>query len=176
MTAGAGNIIAFNGNIGVGVGNFASGVPAIENSILRNSIFANGQLGIDLAPGTGVTPNDPGDADTGPNMLQNFPVIEKATTKQVHGRLDSQPGGTYRIEVFANQSCDPSGYGEGERFLGAVVVMTDKRGEAKFKLKFPAAVGAGQFLTATATDGAGNTSEFSACAATQRDDGAADGN
>src|SRR5204863_1434339 len=97
------------------------------------------------------------------------------TTKQVHGRLDSQPGGTYRIEVFASQSCDPSGYGEGERFLGAVAVMTDQRGEAKFKLKFSAAVGAGQFLTATATDGAGNTSEFSACVAIRTDDSADDG-
>src|SRR5207249_4222983 len=74
VTAGAGNVIAYNRNIGVGVGNFVTGVPAIENSILGNSIFANGQLGIDLAPGSGVTPNDPGDADTGPNNLQNFPV------------------------------------------------------------------------------------------------------
>src|SRR2546425_9092 len=83
-------------------------------------------------PGPGVTPNDPGDADTGPNMLQNFPVLERASTTQVRGRLDSRPGGTYRIEVFANQSCDPSRYGEGERFLGAVVVTTDRRGSAKF--------------------------------------------
>ena len=175
VTAGAGNVIAYNRNIGVGVGNFITGVPAIEDSILGNSIFANGQLGIDLAPGTGVTPNDPGDADTGPNNLQNFPVLEKASTKQVHGRLNSQPGGTYRIEVFANASCDQSGYGEGARFLGALTVTTNPQGDAQFKLKFSAAVNAGQFITATATDAAGNTSEFSACTVAGKDDPSAAG-
>jgi hypothetical protein len=173
VTDGAGNVIAFNRNFGVAVGNLVAGVPAIENSILRNSIFANGQLGIDLFP-PGVTPNDPGDGDTGPNNLQNFPVLEKASTKQVHGRLNSQPGGTYRIEVFANGSCDPSGYGEGQRFMGAVSVTTNPQGDAKFKLKFSSAVAAGQFITGTATDAAGNTSEFSACALAGKDDGADD--
>ena len=171
----AGNVIAYNRNIGVGVGNLITGVPAIEDSILGNSIFANGQLGIDLAPGTGVTPNDPGDADTGPNNLQNFPVLEKASTKQVHGRLNSQPGGTYRIEVFANTNCDQSGYGEGARFIGALTVTTNPQGDAQFKLKFSAAVSAGQFITATATDAAGNTSEFSACTVAGKDDPAAAG-
>ena len=163
-TAGAGNIIAFHSNIGVGVGNFAPGVPAVGNSILGNATYSNGQLGIDLAPGTspGVTPNDPGDTDTGPNNLQNFPVLETANAKAVHGRLESTPGTVFRIEFFSNAACDPSGYGEGEFYLGALTVTTNPQGKVAFK--FESTLTAGQLITATATDSTGNSSEFSACA------------
>ena len=37
------------------------------------SIHSNGGLGIDLSA-NGVTPNDPGDGDAGPNDLLNFPL------------------------------------------------------------------------------------------------------
>ena len=40
-------------------------------------MFATGGLPIDLG-GDGPTPNDPGDADTGPNGLANSPSIELA--------------------------------------------------------------------------------------------------
>ena len=49
------NVIAFNAADGVYV--FGSG--ATGNTIQRNSIYGNGDLGIDLGDG-GVTPNDPG--------------------------------------------------------------------------------------------------------------------
>src|SRR5262249_32258259 len=65
--AGAGNIIAHNAEIGVDV--FG---PTINNSILGNSIFDNGKLGIDLNARDGVTLNDVGDVDDGVNHLQNF--------------------------------------------------------------------------------------------------------
>ena len=56
--AGAGNIIAFNSNIGVKIGE-SSFDSSTGNAILSNSIFANGALGIDLGA-DGVTPNTPG--------------------------------------------------------------------------------------------------------------------
>src|SRR2546423_10428521 len=71
-----GNLIAGNGGRGVGVAFvFATTGLAIEG----NSIFSNGGLGIDLNA-DGVTPNDLGDGDPGPNNLQNFPILTSVTS------------------------------------------------------------------------------------------------
>ncbi len=64
---GSSNVIAFNDVDGIFVEN------GTGNAILGNSIFSNGELGIDLGA-DGVTPNDVGDGDSGANNLQNFPV------------------------------------------------------------------------------------------------------
>ena len=99
-----------------------------RNGIVANSIAFNGQLGIDL-DGDGVTPNDPGDLDRGPNGLQNFPKLYVLpSTRQVgqvrlQVELDSRPGGLYRIDVFASGRPDPSGYGEGQRFIGVLSTL-----------------------------------------------------
>ena len=77
LAAGAGNTIAYNAAAGVMVG--ASTVTILRNSIFNNGPNTSGSqegLGIDLTPGgPGVTPNDAGDADTGPNGYQNFPIL-----------------------------------------------------------------------------------------------------
>jgi hypothetical protein len=163
--AGAGNRIAFNGAVGVEV-DVATG---IGNAIQSNSIHSNGGLGIDLEPG-GVTPNDPGDADTGPNDLQNFPVISGLSfgtgEVTINGTLNSEASKTYRLEFFANDKVDPSGYGEGQTFLGFEDVTTDGSGDASFSVNFPVA-GTSTAFTATATDPDGNTSEFSAAFTTK---------
>ena len=116
---------------------------------------------------SGVTPNDPGDGDTGANNLQNFPLIASAVSgggaTTIHGTLNSTINTTFRLEFFSNTACDPSGHGEGETFLGFTDVTTDGGGNASFMVTFPTTVPAGQFITATATDPDGNTSEFSEC-------------
>src|SRR6185436_4434526 len=93
-----GNTIAFNNAYGVFVN---SGQGA---SILGNSIFANGNLGINLngAPDGffgPVTANDPGDGDTGPNGLQNNPLLSFAGPSGSHsvvgGTLNSTPDTTF---------------------------------------------------------------------------------
>jgi hypothetical protein len=156
--------MAFNGAAGVAVG-FDLTDSSSGNSVLRNSIHDNGGLGIDLGS-NGVTPNDSGDGDTGPNGLQNFPFLTFAVSNggvlTVFGTLENAPNTSYSVELFANSSCDSSGFGEGQGFLGATTVTTDAAGHATFQAAVPAPSGA-SFVTATATDPAGNTSEFSAC-------------
>ena len=156
---GAGNTIAFNGGDGVRIGS-GTGQP-----ILGNRIFGNAQLGIDLGT-NGVNPNDTGDADSGPNELQNYPVLTSATSAsrtRIDGTLNSMPGASYRVELFSNPACDPSGNGEGETFIGYTTGATDGSGDAVFSASFAVTVPQGRYVTATATDPLGNTSEFSPC-------------
>ncbi|MBA2361628.1 MAG: right-handed parallel beta-helix repeat-containing protein [Actinobacteria bacterium] len=160
--AGEGNVIAFNGGDGVLVGQNSNDSRWSRNGILSNSIFSNRGLGIDLIL-LGVTPNDPGDSDPGPNEHQNFPVLTGASGGTIAGTLNSKPNTTYRLEFFANPVCDPSGYGEGERLLGATAVTTDGNGNASFSFASPSPVLGGEFVSSTATDPANNTSEFSGC-------------
>ena len=169
--AGEGNTITGSYSEGIRVVISASQIRAAASaSILGNSIYLNGPtygvggLGINLFAPDLVTPNDVGDADTGPSDLQNYPVITSATAAgNVQGTFNSKPSGTYRLEFFANPSCDPSGYGEGKTFIGFQSVTTDGSGNASFNATF-AALPAGQsVVTSTATDAAGNTSEFSQC-------------
>ena len=88
-----------------------NGSGGTGNRFIGNSIHDNTGLGIDLGF-DGVTPNDGGDGDSGLNGLQNFPVIDETGPSDISGTLDSTPG-TYRIEIFQNATCDPSGNGEG---------------------------------------------------------------
>jgi len=164
--AGAANVIAFNAGSGVGV-NAAANIPALSNAILSNSIFDNGALGIDLSPG-GVTSNDNDDPDTGPNNLQNFPVVVAAVSlgpiaTVVSGSLNSTPNTTFTLQFFSNAACDPSGHGEGKTLLGFTTVTTNRSGTVRFRATLPGITSAGQVVTATATDPNNNTSEFSAC-------------
>jgi len=157
----SGNVIA--GNNGAGVAVDVGGGPVVGLIIRGNSIFSNGGLGIDLNA-NGVTLNDAGDADTGGNNLQNYPVINTVTVSAPNvnlvGALHSEPGKIYRLEFFSNSQTDPSGFGEGQTFLGFTDVTTNASGDAPYNLTFPLPAGA-QTFSATATDPLGNTSEFS---------------
>jgi hypothetical protein len=159
---GAANLIAFSQLHGV---NIAGGS---NNTILGNRIHSNDLRGIDLG-NNGVTANDAGDGDSGPNALLNFPVItsaiESGGTLVVEFDLDV-PAGNYRIEFFTNPSgADPSGNGEGELFADAVTITHGGTGVESFNRSF--AGSGGDILTATATQefagpSYGSTSEFSA--------------
>ena len=164
--AGTGNVIAFAGSVGVVV--YDSNTT--NNSIRGNSIFNNGGLGIDLAGASDVypyvTPNDVGDADTGPNNLQNFPIITNvfgyAASSIVLGKMSSSPGSNFLIDFYRSFTADFSGYGEGQFYVGTVSVTTDGSGNASFAFTNSSGNYAGQFFTATATTATGDTSEFSA--------------
>lgn len=158
------NQITNNGRNGITV-LFASRI-----TITRNRISGNTNLGIDLG-NDGVTPNDSGDSDTGANNLQNFPVLSFATTPDggatgmVGGGLISNINRNFRIEIFANASCDPLGYGEGQTLVGSETVNSGEPGSVVFEIPISGATGL-PHITATATDlTTGDTSEFSGCIA-----------
>ncbi|MEJ5198006.1 MAG: right-handed parallel beta-helix repeat-containing protein, partial [Anaerolineae bacterium] len=165
--SGQGNIIAYNGNYANSIydGVVITGTNAVGNRILRNSIFENGWTlsgqGLDLGD-DGPTPNDATDADTGPNNLQNYPVITRIQGATVTGVLTSTANTTFRLEFFGSPTCTQIGYGQGKDFLGSFDVTTNANGRADFQQALATAP-AGRIVTATATDPNGNTSEFSPC-------------
>lgn len=167
--AGEANVIA--GNAGAGV-RFSSLTTAGAN-IRRNSIFNNGALGIDLQHPSelpnGVNTNDFSDPDTGPNGLQNYPEItfaQQGVTANIVATLNTAPNSAlgYAVDFFSSPTCDPTGYGEGQTYLGSVPTNpTDANGDTGTFNFVPTSLTPGHFVTATATDSLGNTSEFSQC-------------
>ena len=159
----AGNVIANNGGAGVVIGSNLNDL-CTGDAILSNSIHDNAALGIDLGD-NGVTPNTPGGPQIGPNDLQNFPVLTNVTQSgskiTIVGTLNSIPSTTFTLQFFSNAAADPSGYGEGQTLLGTATVTTDNAGNAAFTVSFSSHPAVGQFVSATATDPNGNTSEFS---------------
>ncbi len=120
-------------------------------------------MGIDLNS-DGVTVNDADDSDRGPNGLQNYPTILSAFNHSAGLTLDAQltssPNSLVDVEFFANDTVDGSQFGEGKQFLARTSVQTDSTGNARFTVNIAVAVNAGDYVTATATDAQGNTSEF----------------
>jgi hypothetical protein len=143
---GPGNIIAHNP-----VGILIEGNTHDDNTITQNSIYANAGLGIDIAPVGQVNPNDEGDADSGPNQQLNYPVLTSAGPALVTGTACAG----CQIEIFLADE-DESGHGEGQTFVGGAVAAAD----GTFSISI-SGVNEGDFVTATATDSTGNTSEFS---------------
>lgn len=113
----------------------------------------------------GPTLNDPCDTDIGPNGLQNFPVLTSVSisggTANITGKLNSTANSQFYLEFFSNSSEDPSGFGEGQTFIGSTIVSTDGGCNAGFTVNLAVPDGQ-QSISATATDLAtGSTSEFS---------------
>ncbi len=175
---GDGNIIAHNTRAGVIIQSFAK-----STTIIGNSIHSNDGLGIELRAAFEdsydtdepdvVTMNDSGDGDSGANDLLNFPIINMfsgiGTSLSYDVNLDvpSNIEG-YRIEFFKNTSADPSGYGEGEIYLGYVDTGSHPGGSQPFTGTFTGSVSIAQgddiSATTTRKTGASSfdiTSEFS---------------
>lgn len=162
-----GNEIRDNGAAGVSVTD-GSGADPFDMTIRRNSIYNNGGLGIDLTTGDffgdGVTPNAPaGEVRSGPNNLLNYPVITgfEPGSAIVQGNYEGPASQTFTLDFYTNETIDPSGHGEGQTWIGSGEVTTDTSGTAEFTFTFNVDVPEGQFVSATATDADGNTSEFS---------------
>lgn len=148
------NVVAFNRGPGVLVGNGAE-----FTTIRENSIHSNEGLGIESL-GSTVTAE----------ISSGGEIVNGTTT--VTGTVHGSPNTEYELEFFANEACDPSGFGEGRYFASSDgdEVTTDGAGQAQFSatllgLDVPAA----NSITATATEaGMTQTSEFSNCVSAPR--------
>ncbi len=161
-TADAGNIIAYNGKDGIG---FIFNVN--DNAILSNSIFGNSGLGINFANGpTANHPWPPGvSPGSGPNNYQNYPVLTSAISSggntTIQGSLNAAPSTQFLVQFFSNATEGPSGYGQGQTYLGSELVTTDTTSNVTFSAVLTGvSVPNGYYVTATATDPSSNTSEF----------------
>jgi CSLREA domain-containing protein len=143
---GPGNIIAYNP-----VGIMLKGPTHDGNTITRNSIYANTGLGIDINPTGQVNWNDWDDADSGPNEQLNFPVLASASPTVVTGKACI----SCTVEIFIADG-GAGEYGEGRTFVGSGLTAAD----GTFSIEVDG-VSAGMYVTSTATDAEGNTSEFS---------------
>ena len=132
------------------------------NVFSQNSIYNNAGHNIDLLA-DGPTANDSKDPDSGPNLLQNYPVLTAGGGISVTGTLNSLPSTNFTIEYFASPTCAGTGFGGGKTYLGKADVLTDANGDADVSTTLDLAAPNGFALTSTARDPAGNTSEFSQC-------------
>ena len=143
------NFIAYNSGNGVQVGDDTTD-NATGNAILGNSIYLNGQLGINL--GGETSPSGNSIASSGPNRLQNAPVLSFATTDgsgiKIVGELTASPGALYEIELFSNVD----NTAQGEAYLDDLYVETNASGVASFNIILPYSIALGAKITTTATD------------------------
>lgn len=145
-TIGPANTITNSGLDGVGV----DGAATLGNQITVNSIFSNTGLGISLTNG--------GNLELPAPVLTSASVSGSGTT--VIGTLTvvSQPSTVFILEFFT----DPVNEAGGKVYIGSKAVTTDGSGVASFTAFFLALyVAHGQYITATATDPANDTSPFS---------------
>ncbi len=162
VAVGSGNTIAFNTQDGVAV--TGTDVAASNNAILSNSTFSNGDLGIDLN-GDGQTLNDTNDPDQGANHLQNTPVMSASIVLSGANlnitywvpTLAANAAFPLRIEFFIADTNNQ----EGKTFLGTVNYAASDAPGAKLATISAGTAVSGTKIVATATDGNGNTSEFS---------------
>jgi hypothetical protein len=156
------NTIAGNTQGGVLIG----GAGTTGNTVRGNDIHDNGGLGINLQGGqeqaSGVTANnDPTAYSAKPNDLMYFPVgvmSQYDTVKNltwISGVLASKKPISDVVDLYASSAVDLSGFGPGEYYLGkahptaaGVFTMT-----VSGPLPMP-------FVSATATNPDGSTSEF----------------
>ena len=156
---GARNVIANNGDNGV---ELVSAYAKVEG----NSIYNNAKLGIDVIfkqGQAGVTPNDFSEADN----VQNFPGITSVSspnpgTVLLQGQMTTTPQEQLTLYFYGNDVCDPSGYGEGQVYLGLLEKSANASGQLSFSVELPNPDGKVNFTASTWGPTHGN-SEFSPC-------------
>jgi Domain of unknown function (DUF4347)/Cadherin-like/Right handed beta helix region len=151
---GEGNTIAHNGGVGVQI-DMSGSVAAIDNQILRNSIYSNQGAGISVLTLAEI-----------PTPIINA-VSNYAGSTNVRGYLASAPNTHYRIEIFSNPPGMLGDFTQGATFLTAINVLTDSAGVALISANLLDELAPGYTVTTTATitnanyNSYGETSVFS---------------
>lgn len=169
------NITILRNSIFANIPGTIMGFPVQGLGIDHYGITFDGSFIPQSSTGIGPTPNDSSDPDVGPNNYMNFPVLNSATqnNQQLTVNLDldaadtTDSNGAYRVEFFANDAADTSGYGEGQIYLGSAQVGNGNSQTISITLGNNIDL-TGKVLTATTTalnnttpSGFGATSEFS---------------
>ena len=108
-------------------------------------------------------------ATRGRMICKNFPILSTAVTNgsttTINGVLDGTANTPFTIQFFASTSCDASGNGEGQTFVGSVSKITGGGGHLNLGPALVSGIVPGSFVTATATTATQtkNTSEYSPC-------------
>lgn len=163
-----GNLIASDDQKGVWI--TSSG--GAGNRVLANQFFSLTGFDIDL-DAAGPSANQPANPASGPNNLQNYPLLTAAqrttgsAVETVFGGLFSSPDTSFRIDVYySSYACPANGRGQAFMHLGRGAVATDSNGVVNFSFTVPAPssypLGS---LALVATDPSGNTSEVGNCVA-----------
>jgi len=127
-----------------GVGLYAT---AVGNSIQANRIYDNKGLGINRGSGS--------------NNGQSSPVLSAAFASANASYVVGIAAGIsalLTIDFYANTAKDPSGYGQGQFYLGSTTVKAG----SSFQTLLPVGANPGEWISATATSASGDTSGFSA--------------
>ena len=110
-------------------------------TVRGNRIFGNVSRG--FAPDfVAPAPNDPLDADTGANNLQNSPMItgvDYGPPTVVHATLERAPSTAFDIDFYANPVCvtRPTAFPQGQDYVGSTQVTTDASGTATVDFSSP---------------------------------------
>jgi Domain of unknown function (DUF4347)/Cadherin-like/Right handed beta helix region len=135
---GEGNTIAHNGGVGVQI-DMSGSVAAIDNQILRNSIYSNQGAGISVLTLAEIS----------------TPIIDAVTTyggyTNIRGYLTSAPNTYYRIEIFSNPPGMVGDLTQGADFLTVINVLTDSAGFALISANLLYELAPGHTVTTTAT-------------------------
>ena len=160
----SGNSIYGNHNMGIGLLNIptASLLPLLNmSSVNIPSVVTSLLENINL----GVSANNNNGSQTGPDNLENFPILASAVTQggttTVRGTLQSTPDSSFQAQFFSSPTASANGYGQGQVYLGQATVNTNSSGIGSFVFSPTTPVPVGQVIAATAIDGQNNSTEFS---------------
>jgi hypothetical protein len=153
FAASIGNTIVNNGGAGVRIafGSF--------NKVLGNNISNNDGLGVVLQ---GLAANH---GQVAPVIIAAVRRVQQVSTvppllvfvTTIQGTLANVSGTSFRVDIYGNNACDPSGAGEGQKFIASVPVAAN----GTFQLSTSTSTGA--VITAIGRSPDGDTSQFSTC-------------